>query len=111
VATVPDEVNTANSTKVQPGASSSSAFGLDKFNQLSQHKKLGIIVAIAATVALLAGAWLWSQSPDYRVLFSNISDQDGAAIINALQQSNVPYKLYDVGGAILVPVRGCRAAV
>jgi len=103
VATVPDEINTSNSTKLSPGTASGSAFGLDKFNRLSQHKKLGVMVVAAATVALLAGAWLWSQSPDYRVLFSNISDQDGAAIINALQQSNVPYKVSDGGGAILVP--------
>jgi flagellar M-ring protein FliF len=103
VATVPDEINTSNSTKLSPGTASGSAFGLDKFNRLSQHKKLGVMVVVAATVALLAGAWLWSQSPDYRVLFSNISDQDGAAIINALQQSNVPYKVSDGGGAILVP--------
>ncbi len=103
MATVPDEINTSNSTKLSPGTASGSAFGLDKFNRLSQHKKLGVMVVVAATVALLAGAWLWSQSPDYRVLFSNISDQDGAAIINALQQSNVPYKVSDGGGAILVP--------
>ncbi|MCW5617691.1 MAG: flagellar M-ring protein FliF [Nitrosomonas sp.] len=103
MATVPNEVNTANSAAVQPDTSASSAFGLDKFNQLSQQKKLGIMVVAAATVALLVGAWLWSQSPDYRVLFSNVSDQDGAAIISALQQSNVPYKLSDGGGAILVP--------
>jgi flagellar M-ring protein FliF len=103
VATIPDEINTSNSTKLSPGTASGSAFGLDKFNRLSQHKKLGVMVVVAATVALLAGAWLWSQSPDYRVLFSNISDQDGAAIINALQQSNVPYKVSDGGGAILVP--------
>ncbi|MCW5607121.1 MAG: flagellar M-ring protein FliF [Nitrosomonas sp.] len=103
MATVPNEVNTANSAAVQPDTSASSAFGLDKFNQLSQQKKLGIMVVAAATVALLVGAWLWSQSPDYRVLFSNVSDQDGAAIISTLQQSNVPYKLSDGGGAILVP--------
>lgn len=103
MATIPDEINTSNSTKLSPGTASGSAFGLDKFNRLSQHKKLGVMVVVAATVALLAGAWLWSQSPDYRVLFSNISDQDGAAIINALQQSNVPYKVSDGGGAILVP--------
>lgn len=103
MATVPNEVNTANAAAVQPDTSASSAFGLDKFNQLSQQKKLGIMVVAAATVALLVGAWLWSQSPDYRVLFSNVSDQDGAAIISALQQSNVPYKLSDGGGAILVP--------
>ncbi len=103
MATVPNEVNTVDPTIVQPNALPGAAFGLDKFNQLSQQKKLGIMVVAAATVALLVGAWLWSQSPEYRVLFSNVSDQDGAAITSALQQSNVPYKFSEGGGAILVP--------
>ena len=70
---------------------------------LSNQNKLGIIVAIAAIIALLTGAWLWSQSPDYRVLYSNVSDQDGGAVISALQQMNIPYKFNEGGGAILIP--------
>ena len=46
---------------------------------------------------------MWTQAPDYKVLFSNVSDRDGGAIIASLQQMNVPYKFADGGGAILVP--------
>ncbi|MCB1948349.1 flagellar basal-body MS-ring/collar protein FliF [Nitrosomonas sp.] len=97
MATVPSETNTAKTP--QPGAASV----LDKFNQLPNQKKLGFMLAAAASIALLAGAWMWSQSPDYRVLYSNISDKDGAEIISVLQQGNVPYKFSHNGGAILVP--------
>ena len=64
---------------------------------------VGLMLATAATVALLAGAWMWSQTPDYRVLFSNVDDRDGGAIIAALGQMNIPYRFADGGGAILVP--------
>lgn len=99
MATVPNEVNATKIPQSQSGITSV----LDKFNQLPSQKKLGFMLAAAASVAILAGAWMWSQSPDYRVLYSNISDQDGADIISALQQGNVSYKFSHNGGAILVP--------
>ena len=103
MASVPNEINTENTATVQADTPSTRVLGLDKFNQLPQEKKIGIMVVAAATIAMLAGAWMWSQSPDYRVLFANISDHDGASIMNALEQSNVPYKLSGGGSAILVP--------
>ncbi len=65
--------------------------------------KLILIVAAAGVIALMAVFWLWSQQPDYRVLFSNYSDKDGGAIVAALEKMNVPYKFSDSGTAILVP--------
>jgi len=65
--------------------------------------KLVLIVAAAAVIAVMAVFWLWSQQPDYRVLFSNYSDKDGGAIVAALEKMNVPYKFSDSGTAILVP--------
>ncbi|MBN3814735.1 flagellar basal-body MS-ring/collar protein FliF, partial [Paraburkholderia sp. Ac-20347] len=62
-----------------------------------------LIVAVAVLVAVVAGLVLWSRAPDYKVLYSNLSDRDGGSIITALQAANVPYKLSDGGGAILVP--------
>lgn len=44
------------------------------------------MVAAAAVIALFAGTWLWSQTPDYRVLYANLSEQEGGAIIDALQR-------------------------
>lgn len=76
---------------------------LDRLGQLGNQQKLGLIFGIAAIIALVAGSWMWSQTPDYRVLYSNLSDRDGGAVIASLQQMNVPYKMADGGGAILVP--------
>lgn len=67
------------------------------------QQKLGLIVAVAATVALLSGLWLWGQSPDYRVLYANLAERDGGAVIESLQQLNIPYKFAEGGGALMVP--------
>jgi flagellar M-ring protein FliF len=73
------------------------------FNQLPNAQKVGLMLGLAAVIALFSGLWMWSQTPDYRVLYSNVSDRDGGAIIAALQQMNIPYKMAEGGGAILVP--------
>lgn len=73
------------------------------FGHLSNQQKLGLMFALAAVIALLSGSWMWSQTPDYRVLYSNLSDRDGGTIISSLQQMNIPYKMAEGGGAILVP--------
>lgn len=70
--------------------------------RLSASQKIGMIVVVALAAALLAGAWIWARTPDYRILFTQLGDRDGGAVLAALQQMNVPYKLGE-GGAILVP--------
>uniref|UniRef100_UPI0025CC99C4 flagellar basal-body MS-ring/collar protein FliF n=1 Tax=uncultured Variovorax sp. TaxID=114708 RepID=UPI0025CC99C4 len=56
----------------------------------------------AARGAAAAAFMLWSRGPEYKVLYTNVSDRDGGAIIASLQQMNVPYKFADGGGAILI---------
>jgi flagellar biosynthesis/type III secretory pathway M-ring protein FliF/YscJ len=38
------------------------------------------------------------------VLFSNLSDKDGGAVVAQLGKLNVPYRFSEGGGAVLVPV-------
>ncbi|QWT46251.1 flagellar M-ring protein FliF [Azospira inquinata] len=71
--------------------------------RLNNQQKIALMVAVAAIFALVIGAFLWSRQPDYKVLFSNLSERDGGAIITSLEQLNVPYKFTDGSGAILVP--------
>ncbi len=72
-------------------------------SRLSNQQKVLLMVALAAIIALLVASSTWIKQADYRILFSNISERDGGAIIAALEQLNVPYKFNDSGGAILVP--------
>ena len=63
---------------------------------------LGYMLTAAALAAVLVAGYMWSQTPDYRVLYGNLSDRDGGTVISALQQMNVPYKFAD-GGALMIP--------
>jgi len=71
--------------------------------QTPLHQKLGYLITLAALIAVLGGMWMWSKTPDYRVLFTQLNDKDGGAVIAALSQMNVPYRFSEAGGAIMVP--------
>ena len=70
--------------------------------QLRANPRLPLIIGAAAAVAAIAALMMWSRTPDYGVLYSNLSDRDGGAIIASLQQMNIPYKFAEGGGALLV---------
>lgn len=84
-----------------PSIAAPSILGL--LQGLGPQQKMGLMVAVAATIAILVGLWMWGQAPDYRVLYANLSEHDGGAIIESLQQQNIPYKFAEGGGALLVP--------
>jgi flagellar M-ring protein FliF len=73
---------------------------LAKINAWSKPIQIGVAAAIITAVAVLL---LWTRQPDYKVLFSNLEDRDGGAIVASLTQMNVPYQFSEQGNAILVP--------
>ncbi|MFN3883373.1 MAG: flagellar basal-body MS-ring/collar protein FliF [Rhodocyclaceae bacterium] len=85
-------------------ASPAFPFGLEALSKLDARQKLMAMAMLALAIAVLVGVWLWTKEPPYGVLFSNLSDQDGGQIVAALQQQNIPYKVSESGGAILVPI-------
>lgn len=66
-------------------------------------QKLLLLLGVALVAAIMAGVWMWGQQPDYKILFANVADRDGGAIVAALEQMNVPHRYSEGGGAILVP--------
>ncbi|TKU66621.1 flagellar basal body M-ring protein FliF [Citrobacter sp. wls715] len=76
---------------------------LEWLNRLRANPKIPLIGAGAAAVAIIVAMVLWAKTPDYRTLFSNLSDQDGGAIVTQLTQMNVPYRFTEGSGAIEVP--------
>ncbi|MCL2075458.1 MAG: flagellar M-ring protein FliF [Betaproteobacteria bacterium] len=93
----------ADRATIAPEALSPQARLLAAFNSLPMQRKIMLLAAVAAIIAVLVGFWLWNRQPDYGVLFANFSEKDGGAIIAALDQANVPYRYSPGGAAILVP--------
>lgn len=71
-------------------------------DRLSPRARALLALSAAGAIAIISAAWLWSSSPNYSILFTNLSDRDGGAVIAQLAQMNVPYRNAD-GGTILVP--------
>lgn len=76
---------------------------LEWLNRLRSDPKVPLIVAGAAAVAIIVALVLWAKAPDYRPLYTNLSDKDGGAIVSQLTQMNIPYRFSDNGSALLVP--------
>jgi len=66
-----------------------------------QRLRLGLGVALLVAVAIIG--LVMGRQADWRVLYSNLADKDGGAIVAQLTTMNVPYKYAEGGGAILVP--------
>jgi len=76
--------------------------GPTPFLETPLGRNFALAAGIAVVIAIMAGVWMWSQVPEYRVLFANINDKDGGAITASLDQMAIPYKFSEGGGAILV---------
>ena len=72
-------------------------------NRLRANPKVPIAIAAAAAVAIVVVMMLWAKQPTYKVLFSNLNDKDGGAVVTQLTQMNIPYQFSDNGGAVLIP--------
>ena len=73
---------------------------LDKIKSLP---KVALVVGGALLVAVIIALALWNRAPEYKVLFTNLSERDGGAIMGALNQMNVPYQFSDGSAALMVP--------
>lgn len=70
---------------------------------LPVKSKFNLGLGAAALLGVVVALLMWSSQGDYKVLYANLSDKDGGAIIAQLSQMNIPYRHADGGNAILVP--------
>lgn len=73
----------------------------ESFNRLGNQQKIIFMVTLAAIIAVIVGSILWSRQPDWKVLFSNLNEKDGGAIVAILEQQNIPHK-FNESGSLLV---------
>lgn len=76
---------------------------LQRLSALDRAQRMRLGLGVALLVAAAVAAIVMGRQPDYRVLFSNLGDKDGGAVVAQLSQMNVPYKYSEGGGAILIP--------
>lgn len=87
---------------VTPPARERSAFG-DGFSRMDQAQKIKLGLGALALLAIALAFFFMGRQPEWRVLYANLGDKDGGAIVAQLSQMNVPYKHAEGGQAIMVP--------
>jgi len=65
-------------------------------------RQLGLMVGLAASVAIGVAIVMWSQTPGYRLLYSDLSAADSAQVASSLQQSGLEYKVDEADGSVWV---------
>jgi flagellar M-ring protein FliF len=86
---------------LQPTASRS-ALGAG-LSSMDAGQKLKLGLGALALLAIALALFFMSRQPDWRVLYANLGDRDGGAVVAQLSQMNIPYKYTEGGGAIMVP--------
>jgi len=76
---------------------------LDRMMAMPAGTKMKLGAGVAGLVAVIVAICLWSSQGDYRVLFANLPDKEGGAVVAQLATMQVPYKFAEGGTAILVP--------
>lgn len=70
---------------------------------LERGQKMRLGVGIVLFVAIGIIGVVMGRQAEWRVLYANLPDKEGGAIVAQLTQMNVPYQYGAGGGAILVP--------
>lgn len=76
---------------------------LDRMMAMPAGAKMKLGAGVAGLAAVIVAICLWSSQGDYRVLFANLPDKEGGAVVAQLSTMQVPYKFAEGGTAILVP--------
>lgn len=76
----------------------------DKALQITKTivSQLSILFGLAAVLALSIAVIMWAMKPEYTPLSSNLSDSDIAAVSSALTANQIPFKIDQVSGNLLV---------
>ena len=74
-----------------------------RLSALDQGQRIRLALGVALFVAIAVIGMVMGRQAEWRVLYSNLADKDGGAVIAQLTTMNVPYKYTEGGGAIMVP--------
>ncbi len=89
----------------EAGVPGKSPFGLSFLDHLADMpvlRQVGLMVGLAASIAIGFGVVLWSQEPDYRPLLTSLSGADTSQVVDALTAADISYRVDPNSGALLV---------
>ena len=73
------------------------------FNSIPPGKKISFAISLIIVMGGFAAILMYTNRPDYQVLFANLDSGDAAKISDQLNGKQIQYQLSDGGSTILVP--------
>jgi flagellar M-ring protein FliF len=73
------------------------------FNRLNLLRQVGLMVGLAASVALGVAVVLWAQEPNYQPVVGDLSAYNPQDVTTILDSNGIDYKMDPRTGALLVP--------
>ncbi|ERS81150.1 flagellar M-ring protein FliF [Marinobacter sp. EVN1] len=73
------------------------------FNRLNLLRQVGLMVGLAASVALGLAVVLWAQEPNYQPVVGDLSAYNPQDVTTILDSNGIDYKMDPRTGALLVP--------
>ncbi|MEX0737921.1 MAG: flagellar basal-body MS-ring/collar protein FliF [Pseudohongiella sp.] len=89
-------------TEGAQGSAYSSNF-MKGFNSLNLVRQAGLMLALAASIALGFSVVLWSQKESYQPLYPSMQGFDTAALVQVMDTASIPYRIDPASGVLLVP--------
>ncbi|SES76575.1 flagellar M-ring protein FliF [Marinobacter segnicrescens] len=103
MASIPaDATSTELSTTGSDTESESRSDLLFGFNRLNLLRQIGLMVGLAASVALGVAVVLWAQEPNYQPVLGDLSSYNPEDVSRILDQSGIEYRMDGRSGALLV---------
>ncbi len=84
--------------------------GLAGMSGLNAFRQIGLMLGLAASVAIGVTVVLWSWTPNYGVLYGALEERDVSTVLDALRQGGIEAKLDEATGAVLVPKKNIHDA-
>lgn len=75
---------------------------LENLSDMSMLRQVGLLVGLAASVAIGFAVVLWSQQPDYRPLLGSLAGMDANQVMETLAAADIAYTVEPNSGALLV---------
>ncbi|WP_017902255.1 flagellar basal-body MS-ring/collar protein FliF [Pseudomonas asplenii] len=75
---------------------------LENLSEMTMLRQVGLMVGLAASVAIGFAVVLWSQQPDYRPLYGSLAGMDAKQVTETLTAADIPYTVEPNSGALLV---------
>jgi flagellar M-ring protein FliF len=104
MASVPAQTNASTVPAAQDGDAPESGSDLFLgFNRLNLLRQIGLMVGLAASVALGLAVVLWAQEPNYQPVVGDLSSYNPQDVTSILESNGIEYKMDPRTGALLVP--------